>query len=210
MKYRTLGTGSDGIRARARLHADGGVGEMAIGAATSRSTRTIHRAIELGVTFFDTAEVYGPYLNEELLGRAIGGQRDGLVIATKFGLPSNGMTATGLDGARPMRGAPCEGSLKRLGTDTIDLYYQHRVDPDVPIEDTVGAMAELVREGKVRDLGLSEAAAETIRRAHGSPDRGAAIRIFAVGARRGERDPAAPPRESASASCRISRSGAVS
>ena len=128
------------------------------------SIATIHRAIDLGVTFFDTAEVYGPHLNEELLGRAIAGKRDGLVIATKFGFRI-------ADGVRGVDSSPenvrraCEGSLKRLGIDTIDLFYQHRVDPNVPIEETVGAMAELVREGKVRALGLSEAGAGTLRKA---------------------------------------------
>jgi aryl-alcohol dehydrogenase-like predicted oxidoreductase len=132
-----------------------------------QATATIHRALELGITFLDTADVYGPHTNETLVGRAIRGRRDEVVLATKFGIVrSDDPTYRGFDG-RPeyVRGA-CEGSLERLGVDTIDLYYQHRVDPEVPIEETVGAMAELVREGKVRYLGLSEAAAETIRRAH--------------------------------------------
>ncbi|PYQ45039.1 MAG: aldo/keto reductase [Acidobacteria bacterium] len=130
------------------------------------SIATIHRAIELGVTFFDTAEVYGPHTNEELLARALRGQRDRAVIATKFGFKIENGSISGLD-SRPehMREA-VEGSLRRLATDRIDLLYQHRVDPAVPIEDTVGAMAELVREGKVRFLGLSEAGEQTIRRAH--------------------------------------------
>jgi aryl-alcohol dehydrogenase-like predicted oxidoreductase len=132
-----------------------------------QATATIHRALELGITFLDTADVYGPHTNETLVGRAIRGRRDEVVLATKFGIVrSDDPTYRGFDG-RPeyVRGA-CEGSLERLGVDTIDLYYQHRVDPEVPIEETVGAMAELVRDGKVRYLGLSEAAAETIRRAH--------------------------------------------
>jgi len=130
------------------------------------SIATIHRAIELGVTFFDTAEVYGPYTNEELLGRALQGRRDRVVIATKFGFRIENGGITGMD-SRPdhIRGA-VEGSLRRLATDRIDLLYQHRVDPAVPIEETVGAMAELVRHGKVRFLGLSEAGEQTIRRAH--------------------------------------------
>jgi aryl-alcohol dehydrogenase-like predicted oxidoreductase len=129
---------------------------------------TIHRALELGITFLDTAEVYGPHTNEELVGRAIAGRRDAYEIATKFGFvidperPSDRAT----DGRPENVRRACDGSLKRLGTDHIDLFYQHRVDPDVPIEETVGAMAELVTAGKVRYLGLSEAAPETIRRAH--------------------------------------------
>jgi aryl-alcohol dehydrogenase-like predicted oxidoreductase len=135
---------------------------------------TIRRAIDLGVTFFDTAEIYGPFQNEELLGEAIKGKRDGLVIATKFGFkfaasPSakfEGSQITGVVSSPANIRRACEGSLKRLGIETIDLYYQHRVDPNVPIEETVGVMAELVKEGKIRHLGLSEAGAQTIRRAH--------------------------------------------
>jgi aryl-alcohol dehydrogenase-like predicted oxidoreductase len=130
------------------------------------SVATIHRAIDLGVTFFDTAEVYGPYVNEELLGRALMGRRHGVVIATKFGFRIEGGRIVGTD-SRPQRiREAVEGSLRRLGTDHIDLLYQHRVDRQVPIEEVVGAMAELVREGKVRYLGLSEAGEATIRRAH--------------------------------------------
>jgi aryl-alcohol dehydrogenase-like predicted oxidoreductase len=133
----------------------------------AESVRTIHRALELGVTHIDTAEIYGPYTNEELVGRAIKGRRDQVVLATKFGLVSHAGGGAGVFDSRPanLRTA-VEGSLKRLGTDHIDLYYQHRVDPNTPIEDTVGAMAQLVAEGKVRFLGLSEAGAATIRRAH--------------------------------------------
>jgi aryl-alcohol dehydrogenase-like predicted oxidoreductase len=129
---------------------------------------TIHRALELGITFLDTAEAYGPYTNEELVGRAIAGQRDRFEVATKFGFvidpdnPSDRST----DGSPENARRACEGSLGRLGVDHIDLYYQHRVDPNVPIEETVGAMAELVQAGKVRYIGLSEASADTIRRAH--------------------------------------------
>ncbi|MDK1384010.1 aldo/keto reductase [Sinorhizobium sp. 8-89] len=135
------------------------------------SIRTLHRAVELGVTFFDTAEVYGPYENEKLLGRALKDRRDRVTIATKFGFRIEpGKPAAeaikGVDGRPENARAVAEASLKRLGTDVIDLYYQHRIDPSVPIEDTVGAMAELVKEGKVRALGLSEASAATIRRAH--------------------------------------------
>jgi aryl-alcohol dehydrogenase-like predicted oxidoreductase len=129
---------------------------------------TIHRALELGVTFLDTAEVYGPHTNEELVGRAIAGRRDQFEIATKFGFVVNPdhPSDRAVDGTPENVKRACEGSLKRLGIDQIDLYYQHRVDPNVPIEETVGAMAELVDAGKVRYLGLSEASADTIRRAH--------------------------------------------
>ena len=133
----------------------------------AESVATIHGALDLGVTLLDTADMYGPFRNEELVGRAITGRRDEVVLATKFGIERapNG-ARLGVNG-RPeyVRGA-CEASLRRLGVDHIDLYYQHRVDPDTPIEDTVGAMADLVRAGKVRYLGLSEAAPDTIRRAH--------------------------------------------
>ena len=131
------------------------------------STATIHRAIELGVTLFDTAEAYGPYANEELLARALKGQRERVVIATKFGFKFDEKgTMTGLDSRPTHVREAVEGSLRRLQTDHIDLLYQHRVDPTVPIEDVVGAMAALVREGKVRFLGLSETGERTIRRAH--------------------------------------------
>ncbi len=144
---------------------------QAYGTAAERddpeSIATIHRAIELGVTFFDTAEVYGPYVNEELLARALAGKRDRVVIATKFGFAIDEKGASvGLDSRPEHVREAVEGSLRRLRTDRIDLLYQHRVDKNVPIEDVVGAMAELVRVGKVRHLGLSEAGEETIRRAH--------------------------------------------
>lgn len=132
----------------------------------TESIATIHRAIELGINFFDTAEVYGPYENEKLLGRALAGKRDGVVIATKFGFKIVNGKNEGLDSRPENVRAACEASLKRLGIDTIDLLYQHRVDKAVPIEETVGAMAELVAEGKVRYLGLSEASGASIRRAH--------------------------------------------
>jgi aryl-alcohol dehydrogenase-like predicted oxidoreductase len=129
---------------------------------------TIDRALELGITFLDTAEVYGPYTNERLVGRAIAGRRDNFEIATKFGFVINPEAPSdrSTDGSPENARRACEGSLQRLGVDHIDLFYQHRVDPNVPIEETVGAMGELVSEGKVRYLGLSEASAETIRRAH--------------------------------------------
>jgi aryl-alcohol dehydrogenase-like predicted oxidoreductase len=131
------------------------------------SVATIHRAIELGVNFFDTAEVYGPFTNEELVGRALKGRRNQVVIATKFGFQIDGnRRSTGLDSRPAHIREAVEGSLRRLGTDYIDLLYQHRVDPAVPIEDVVGTMAELISEGKVRYLGLSEAGENTIRRAH--------------------------------------------
>ena len=133
-----------------------------------RSIATIHRALELGVTFLDTADMYGPVTNERLVGRAIADRRDEVVLATKFGVERNAEDPTrrGINGSPAYVRAACEGSLERLGVETIDLYYQHRVDSQVPIEETVGAMAELVAEGKVRYLGLSEAAPATIRRAH--------------------------------------------
>ena len=131
------------------------------------SIATIHRALELGITFLDTADMYGPYRNEELVGRAIGDRRDQVVLATKFGIQRGAdPTRRTINGRPEYVRAACDASLKRLGVETIDLYYQHRVDPSVPIEDTVGAMADLVRAGKVRYLGLSEAGPETIRRAH--------------------------------------------
>ena len=143
--YYNLGTGSD-----------------------AESIRTIHRALDLGVTHLDTAEIYGPYANEELVGRAIKDRRHQVVLATKFGVVSHSGGGPGaLDSSPANIRAAVEGSLKRLGTDHIDLYYQHRVDPKTPIEDTVGALAKLVAEGKVRYIGLSEAAPTTIRRAHG-------------------------------------------
>jgi aryl-alcohol dehydrogenase-like predicted oxidoreductase len=132
----------------------------------AEAVATIHRALELGITFFDTAEVYGPYRNEELLGRALQGRRDGAVIATKFGFRIEDGKTVGLDSRPEHVREVVEASLRRLRTDRIDLLYQHRVDPRVPIEDVVGAMADLVREGKVRHLGLSEAGTRTIRRAH--------------------------------------------
>jgi aryl-alcohol dehydrogenase-like predicted oxidoreductase len=131
----------------------------------AESVATIHRALELGVNFLDTAEVYGPFENEVLVGKAIAGKRGQVVVATKFGFKI-GSPERGADSRPEHVREVCEASLKRLGTDYIDLFYQHRVDPAVPIEDTVGAMAALVKEGKVRYLGLSEASAKTLRRAH--------------------------------------------
>jgi aryl-alcohol dehydrogenase-like predicted oxidoreductase len=166
MKYRTLGqdlkVSAIGVGCMPMIRE----GNINYGNADDdESTRTIHAAIDLGITFFDTAQVYGPFANESLLGTAIKGKRDGLVIATKFGFRFSGNDITGVDGSPANAREACEGSLKRLGIDTIDLFYQHRVDPNVPIEETVGGMAELVKEGKVRHLGLSEAGPETIRRA---------------------------------------------
>jgi aryl-alcohol dehydrogenase-like predicted oxidoreductase len=133
----------------------------------SQAIATIHRALELGVTLLDTADMYGPFTNERLVGRAIAGRRDQVVLATKFGnVRTEQGERLGIRGDREYVLASCDASLERLGTDHIDLYYQHRVDTETPIEETVGAMAELVEQGKVRYIGLSEAAAETIRRAH--------------------------------------------
>ncbi|ADI06088.1 predicted oxidoreductase, aryl-alcohol dehydrogenase like protein [Streptomyces bingchenggensis BCW-1] len=133
----------------------------------AESIRTIHRGLDLGVTHIDTAEIYGPFHSEEIVGKAIKGRRDDVVVATKFGLVSHSGGGPGvMDSSAGNVKAAVEGSLKRLGTDHIDLYYQHRVDPNIPIEETVGALADLVAEGKVRYIGLSEAGPATIRRAH--------------------------------------------
>jgi aryl-alcohol dehydrogenase-like predicted oxidoreductase len=133
----------------------------------AESIRTLHRALDLGVTHIDTAEIYGPFHSEEIVGKAIEGRRDDVVVATKFGLVSHSGAGPGvIDSSADNVKAAVEGSLLRLGTDHIDLYYQHRVDPNTPIEETIGALAELVAEGKVRHIGLSEAGPEAIRRAH--------------------------------------------
>ncbi len=167
MKHTTLGsTGLDVSRI--------GLGCMGMSAFYSGAGKddagaiaTIHRALDLGVTFFDTAEIYGPYTNESLLGRAIAGNRERVVIATKFGtILHRGDGGRGVDGSAETVRLAIEGSLRRLGTDHIDLYYQHRMDPGTPVEETVGAVKELIQEGKIRNYGLSEAGVETIRRAH--------------------------------------------
>jgi aryl-alcohol dehydrogenase-like predicted oxidoreductase len=166
MKYRTLGQGLSvsaiGIGCMTMAKGNITYGDAA---DEGESVRTIHRAIDMGVTFFDTAEIYGPFANEELVGAAIKGKRDGLVIATKFGFKIVDGAGVGVDSSPANVRSAAEGSLKRLGIECIDLYYQHRVDPAVPIEETVGALAELVQEGKIAHIGLSEAGAETIRRA---------------------------------------------
>ena len=167
MQYRTLGQDLEvsalGIGCMPMVH-DGNI-TYGAPADETESIATIHRAIDLGINFFDTAQIYGPFQNEELLGRAIKGRRDGLVVATKFGFRFEGNSITGVDGSADNARRSVEGSLQRLGIETIDLFYQHRVDPNVPIEETVGGMAELVKEGKVRHIGLSEAGPETLRRA---------------------------------------------
>ena len=165
MKHATLGTldvGRIGLGAMGMSTAFTGAGED-----DPESIRTIHRALDLGVTLLDTAEIYGPFTNEELIGKAIKDRRDQVVLATKFGMVSHTGDGPGhLDSTPANVRTALEGSLRRLRTDHVDLYYQHRVDPNTPVEDTVGALAELVDEGKVRHIGLSEAWVGTIRRAH--------------------------------------------
>jgi aryl-alcohol dehydrogenase-like predicted oxidoreductase len=165
MEQRTLGR--DGLRVSALGLGCMGMSEFYGPRDDDESIATIHAALDAGVTLIDTADVYGPFTNEGLVGRALRGRREQVVLATKFGFvrDPNNPTVRGVNGRPAYVRAACEGSLKRLGVDVIDLYYQHRVDPAVPIEETVGAMAELVREGKVRHLGLSEAGAQTLRRA---------------------------------------------
>jgi aryl-alcohol dehydrogenase-like predicted oxidoreductase len=165
MKERSLGT--KGPRVSALGLGCMGMSEFYSGRDETASLATIHRALDLGITFLDTADMYGPFTNEQLVGRAIADRRDQVVLATKFGNVRSAEGAyLGISGKPDYVRSACEGSLRRLGVDHIDLYYQHRVDPNTPIEDTVGAMADLVREGKVRFIGLSEAAPKTIRRAH--------------------------------------------
>ena len=164
MKRRELGR--DGLEVSELGLGCMGMSEFYGAADEGESIATIHRALDLGINFLDTADVYGPHLNEELVGRAIRGRRHQVVLATKFGIVRTGDPKyRGVNGRPEYVRSSCEASLKRLGLETIDLYYQHRVDPDTPIEETVGAMAELVRQGKVRYLGLSEPSANTLRRA---------------------------------------------
>ncbi len=165
MEQRTLG--KQGLKVPAMGLGCMGMSEFYAGRDEAESIATLHRALELGVTFLDTADMYGPFTNEELLGRALEGKRSQVFLATKFGnMRGEDGSFKGVSGKPEYVKACCDASLKRLRTDHIDLYYQHRVDQTVPIEDTVGAMADLVKAGKVRYLGLSEAAPRTIRRAH--------------------------------------------
>jgi aryl-alcohol dehydrogenase-like predicted oxidoreductase len=166
MDQRTLGT--QGLTVSAQGLGCMGMSEFYGSADEGEAVATIHRALDLGVTLFDTADVYGPYTNEQLVGAALAGRRDEIILATKFGIVRdlNDPRVRGVNGRPDYVADACDASLRRLGLDYIDLYYQHRVDPDVPIEETVGAMAELIDAGKVRFLGLSEAGVETIRRAH--------------------------------------------
>src|SRR3979490_51814 len=166
MKQRKLGRGGPVVSAIG--FGCVGMSDFYGGRDEEESLATIHRALDLGISFFDTADVYGPHTNEELVGRALQGRREQVVIATKFGILRDPEKPEfrGISGKPDYVCKSCEGSLRRLGVEVIDLYYQHRVDPDTPIEETVGAMAKLVGEGKVRFLGLSEAGGEAIRRAH--------------------------------------------
>jgi aryl-alcohol dehydrogenase-like predicted oxidoreductase len=166
MQTRTLGR--SGLRVSALALGCMGMSEFYGPSDEAESVATIHAALDAGVTFLDTADAYGPFINEELVGRAIRGRRDQVVLATKFAIvrSATDKTLRGISGKPDYVRSACDASLKRLGVDVIDLYYQHRVDPATPIEDTVGAMAELVRAGKVRHLGLSEAAPATLRRAY--------------------------------------------
>ena len=195
MKTRTLGKASS-LKVSALGLGCMGMSDFYGPASEDEAIATIHAALDGGVTFLDTADIYGPFTNERLVGRALRGRRDGVVLATKFGnVRKEDGTFVGIDGRPEYVRQACDASLKRLGVDHIDLYYQHRVDRKTPIEETVGAMADLVRAGKVRHLGLSEASPATIRRAHATHPITALQTEYSLWTPRSRgRDPADDPR----------------
>jgi aryl-alcohol dehydrogenase-like predicted oxidoreductase len=202
--------GSQGLQVSRQGLGCMGMSEFYGDADDAQSIATIHRALELGVTLLDTSDMYGPFTNEQLVGLAIADRRDKVVLATKFGVVRDeDGSRRGVDGSPGYVRSACEASLRRLGVDHIDLYYQHRVDPKTPIDETVGAMGELVHEGKVRFLGLSEAAPETIRRAHAVHPISALQTEYSLWSREPEARSCRPCASSGSASCPTARSAAA-